>query len=83
MEKDVAINILEDIRQALIGDNAKSKVLSTVNQYIKCLEVTQNEKIRKLVNKQKEYNQKYGEFDKRTLKLNKKVDEELRKIFSS
>lgn len=82
MEKQVAINILEDVIQSLIGDNAKCKGLSTVNQYIKGLEISTNEKIQTLINKQTEYRQHYGENHKRTLKLNKKIDEELRKIYN-
>lgn len=83
MEKQVAITILEDVMQSLIGDNAKHKGLSTVNQYIKGLEISTNEKIHALINKQTEYRQHYGENHKRTLKLNKKIDEELRKIYNS
>lgn len=83
MEKQVAINILEDIKQSLIGNNAKEKGLKAIERYRKNLKVTTNEKIRKLIKKQKEYHKKYGEFDKRTLKFNKKIDEELKKIYNS
>ena len=82
MDKQVAINILEDVIQSLIGDNAKRKGLSTVNQYIKGLEISTNEEIHALINKQIEYRQQYGENHKKTLKLNKKIDEELRKIYN-
>lgn len=82
MDKQVAINILEDVIQSLIGDNAKRRGLSTVNQYIKGLEISTNEEIQTLINKQIEYRQQYGENHKKTLKLNKKIDEELRKIYN-
>lgn len=83
MDKEVAVSILEDVKQSLYNENAKQKGLSTINQYICGLKITQNEKIQQLINKQKEYCKLYGENDKRTVKLNRKVDEELKKIFSS
>lgn len=83
MDKGVAVSILEDVKQSLYNENAKQKGLSTINQYICGLKITQNEKIQQLINKQKEYCKLYGENDKRTVKLNRKVDEELKKIFSS
>lgn len=82
MEKDVAITILEDIQQALLGENGKENGLKTVEIYRKDLEVATNKKIKKLKDKQKEYCQIYGEDDKRTLKLSKKIDKEIQKIFS-
>ncbi len=57
--------------------------LKTIKIYRKNLEIATNEKIQKLIKKQKEYMKKYGENGKRTQKLNKKIDEELNKIFSS
>ena len=80
MEKHVAINILEDIEQLLNVENAKQRALKTIEIYIKGLEISTNTTIIKLINKQKEVLQKYGENDKKTLKLNKKIDKEIKKI---
>lgn len=83
MEKDVAITMLEDIEQSLQGKNAKGSGLKTVEIYRKDLEISTNKKIRKLIDKQMVYVQKYGRNGRKTLKLNKKIDEEIRKIFNS
>lgn len=83
MDKEIAISILEDVKQSLYNDNAKQKGLSTVNQYIKGLEITENQEIQQLISKQQEYVKKYGENGRKTLKLNKKIDKEMQKIFNS
>lgn len=57
--------------------------LKTIKIYRKNLEIATNEKIQKLIKKQKEYIEKYGENGKRTQKLNKKIDKEINKIFNS
>lgn len=83
MEKQVAIDILENIQETLTGENAKEKGLKIVEIYRKNLEISTSKKMRKLINKQKEYCQIYGEDDKKTLKLVKKIDEEIQRIFNS
>lgn len=84
MEKSVAISILEDIRQALNDtNNAKDKALKTVELYRKNLEIATNDKLKELIKKHTEYSRKYGEDDRKTLKLSKKIDKELRKIFDN
>lgn len=83
MDKDVAINILEDVKQSLYRENGKQKGLSTVTQYIKGLQIAENKEIHQLIVKQQEYIKKYGENGRKTIKLNKKIDEKMQKIFNS
>lgn len=83
MEKDVAITILEDIQNALCTDNPKENALKTLEIYRKDLEISTSIKIKKLIDKQLEYVQKYGRNGRKTLNLNKKIDKEIKKIFNS
>ena len=55
MNKNEAINILEDIQSCLKQDDWKCKTLSTISQYKKGLLIATNPKIKKLVEKYKEY----------------------------
>lgn len=82
MEKKVAVDILEDIKQSIIDDDTGTKALNTLEIYRKNLEISVNPKIRKLVGEQKEIISKYGEDDKHTIKINNKISKELNKIFS-
>jgi len=82
MEKKVAVDILEDIKQSIIDDDTGTKALNTLEIYRKNLEISVNPKIRKLVDEQKEIISKYGEDDKHTIKINNKISKELNKIFS-
>ena len=79
VEKEVAISILEDIKQDIIKD--KSKGLRTIDIYVRNLEVATSPKIKELVAKKKELVAKYGEDDKRVEKINKKASAEINKIF--
>jgi len=81
MEKQTALDILEDIQQEL-DRNGKDKALKTVRVYRKGLEMATNEKIKNLIEKHCEYIEKYGENDRRTLKISKKIDDELQKIYN-
>ena len=83
MEKEVAIRILEDIQSNLNQDDWKCKTLSTISQYKKGLLIATNDKIKKLVEKYKEYITKYGENGKKTMALGKKIDEEIKKIYNN
>lgn len=83
MEKEIAISILEDIRQLLIGKEPKEKALRTIEIYRKNLELATNEKIKRLIEKQKEYIKKYGSNNRKILKINKKIDEEIQKIYNN
>lgn len=83
MEKEIAINILQDIENSLMQKNWKEKSLKTIALYRKGLEVATSIKIRKLIEKQKEYLEKYGESGKKTLQINKKIDDEIRRIYNN
>lgn len=80
VEKEVAISILQDIKDDIVKD--KSKVLRTIDIYVKNLEVATSPKIKELVAKKKELVAKYGEEDKRVEKINKKASAEINKIFN-
>lgn len=82
MEKEVAIRILEDIQRNLNQENWKCQTLSTIRQYKQGLLIATNDKIKKLVEKHKEYIKKYGENGKKTMALGKKIDEEVKKIYN-
>ena len=82
MNKNEAINILEDIQSNLNQGDWKCKTLSTISQYKKGLLIATNDKIKKLVEKHKEYIKKYGENGKKTMALGKKIDEEVQKIYN-
>ena len=82
MEKEVAIRILEDIQSNLNQENWKCQTLSTIRQYKQGLLIATNDKIKKLVEKHKEYIKKYGENGKKTMALGKKIDEEVKKIYN-
>lgn len=84
MEKTVAISILEDIKEKLQDtENPKIKGLQTITTYKKNLEIATNEKLKELIKKHTEYVKKYGEYDKKTLRLSKKIDKEMRKIYNN
>ncbi len=84
MEKTVAISILEDIYEKLQDTkNPKEKGLLTISTYRKNLEIATNENLKKLIKKHTEYAKKYGEYDKKTLRLSKKIDKRMRKIFNN
>ena len=83
VEKQVALNILEEIKKDIQEDDSGTKALKTIDIYKKNLEVAINPKIRELVEKQKEAMAKYGEEDSRTVKLNKQITKELEKVFNN
>lgn len=80
VDKQVAISILEDIKQDIIKD--KLKGLRTIDIYVRNLEVATSPKIKELVAKQKELVTKYGEDDARVIRVNKKASAEINKIFN-
>ena len=51
--------------------------------YRKGLEIATNPKIKKLMEQYKKYKEIYGEEDKKTLKIAKKIDEETHKIYNN
>lgn len=83
MEKQVAIDILEDIKQSIIDDDSGVRALKTIDIYRKNLEISINPTIKKLVDEQKEIISIYGENDKKTIQINKKISKELSKIFNN
>ena len=78
VDKQVAISILEDIKQEIID----GKTNGTLEIYIKNLEVATSPKIKSLVSKQKALLEKYGEDDARVIRINKKASAEINKIFN-
>jgi len=83
VEKQVAINILEDIEQALKDDHTGNKAKRTVDIYRKNLEVSTNTKLRELVKEQKDLSTKYGDDDIRTIRISKKISKILEDIFNN
>ena len=81
MEKQIAINILKDIKASLLGANAKENGLKTVEIYRKNLKIATNRKINNLIEKYKLYMKEYGENGNKTIRLAKKIDEEMNKIY--
>ena len=79
IEKDVAINMLEDIEHSLNQENWKCKALSTIKQYKKGLLIAKNEKIKKLIEESKKYDENSAKYKK----IGKKIDEEVQKIYNS
>lgn len=76
MKKDIAINILEDVKNNLYSENWKYSTLSTISQYKKGLLVAINPKIKKLVEESKKYDENSIKY--RTIA--KKIDNEIQKI---
>lgn len=83
MEKQIVLDILEEIKKDIQADDTGTIALKTIDIYRKNLEVAVNPKIRALVEQQKEYITKYGEDDAHTIRLNKKISKELEKIFNN
>ena len=83
MEKEVAISILEDIENSLQKENWKDESLKTIAIYRKGLEIAINPKIEKLIEKHRKYIEKYGENNQKSIKIGKKIDEEVQKNYNS
>lgn len=83
IEKQIALNILEDIQYSLMKENWKEESLKTIDIYRKGLEIATNPKIKNLMEQYKKYKEIYGEEDKKTLKIAKKIDEETHKIYNN
>jgi Skp family chaperone for outer membrane proteins len=83
MTKQTAIQILKDIEDSLNSENWQEETTRTIQQYEKDLKIATNKKIQKLIEKHKEYLEKYGEENKKTLRINKKVDKKIRHIFNN
>lgn len=81
MKKSTAINILEDIQDSLYCNNWKENSLLKIRYYTNCLEVSISPKINKLIEKYRKSINQYGKNNKKSLKLAKKIDDEIDKIF--
>ena len=83
MEKEVAVNILEDIRNSLMKENWKEEALKTITIYRKGLKIATSPKIKNLIKEYREYREKFGENSSKTLKIAKKIDDETHKIYNN
>ena len=83
MEKEVAISILEDIENSLQKENWKEESLKNIAIYRKGLEIATNPKIKNLIEKHRKYIEKYGENNQKSIKIGKKIDKEVQKIYNS
>lgn len=83
IEKQIALNILEDIQDSLMKENWKEESLKTIYIYRKGLEIATNPKIKNLMEQYKKYKEIYGENDSKTLKIAKKIDDETHKIYNN
>ena len=83
MDKKTLLNILNDIENQLKTEKWKENALKTIDLYRKNLEISNNRKIKNLIKIQKDYINKYGENAPETITINKKIDEEIRKIYNS
>lgn len=82
MNKQTAIDIFEDIQYCLNSEDWKNRTLKTIDLYRKNLKIATNKRIQDLIEIQKEYVKKYGENAEETIDINKKIDEELCKIYN-
>ena len=83
IEKQIALNILEDIQNSLMQKNWKEESLKNIDLYRKGLEIATSPQIKNLVKKHKKYVKKYGENDKKTLEISQKIDDETHKIYNN
>lgn len=63
MEKEIAIQILEDIKEGLYSENWKTRTLSTIKQYRKNLLIATNEDLKNLVEDLKKYQDDSKEYE--------------------
>lgn len=79
IEKDVAINILEDLEQCLYSEDWKHKTLSTVEQYKKGLIIATDIELKSLIDEHK----KYDENSVEAVELANKINDKLSQIYNS
>lgn len=79
IEKTVAINILEDIKQCLDNENWQAKTLSTVKQYKKGILVAIDDELKQLIEEHK----KYDEDSPEAVELAQVISERLQKIYNN
>ena len=73
IEKETAINILEDIERCLYDDEWKHKTLSSVEQYIKGLEIAVDKELKELIDKYKKCEDNSDEAMLLADKINEKI----------
>ena len=79
IEKEVAINILEDIQHCLNEERWQNKTLSTAKQYKKGILVSIDDELKDLIAEHK----KYDEDSPKAIELTQKISERLRRIYNS
>ena len=83
MDSFTALNILEEIKKNLyVNDNGIS-ALKTINIYKKNLYLATNKDLERLINKRLVYLNKYGENNFKTIRLTKKIEKIIHKIFNN
>lgn len=82
IEKERAVNILEEVENSLMSNNWKQDTLKIIIPYIKELEIATDGKIKKMVHKHCEYKKIYGKNGRKTIYLSKKIDKEIQKIYN-
>ena len=79
MEKQQAINILEDIQRSL-NNNDMERAKKDIAIYQRNIEISMNPKIKNLMALFIKYRELYGENGRKTINLAKKIDKEIHKI---
>lgn len=79
IEKNVAINMLEDIEQCLYSDDWKHRTLSTVKQYKKGLLIATDTELKALIDEHKRYDENSTE----AIELANKINDKLSQIYNS
>lgn len=82
MEKQIALGILEEIQQSILNNKDKEAVYKVIRIYKKNLQLSTNQRIKQLIIKHKAYVEKFGEESPKVLRLGKKIDKEICKIFN-
>lgn len=81
IDKEKVIGILQEIESQLNYKDLE-QAEKTIDIYIKNLEISTNDNIKKLIEKHKICLEKYGEDSFRTKMLAKKIDKELLAIYN-
>ena len=82
MEKSIAINILEDIKDSLSQENWEEQTMKTIRTYRKNIEISMNPQIQRMVRHYKRCFDKYGENNIITILLGKRIDKKMQEIFT-
>lgn len=77
------INILEEIKNTFNTENWQENGLKETEKQIKIFKFYQSKKYNNLKNKQQKYLKKYGMNGRKTIRINKEIDNRLKKIYNS